>query len=409
LERIRARKRRRRLRADQKGGPRCELLEYYAAQAGIKPLPKVRDERVIDFPRLFSFIESPSDAIDVLGKLVRLSLRRRTHKIRINQVACEQTDHCAQSAAGALAVTAHKELRVTFGGVFPRAQDQRDIAIATGLPRRLGVSLPPPPGFLTFELFHGRRMREKATVSSQREEQTSLLTEYVNECLARYDYRLNRESAGYVASLVSEVIGNAEDHAGRPDWWVGAYLRQASDTTYGDCHITIFNFGRTLAQSLQDLPADSMLRRDIEDLVTEHTKRGLFRPHWTPENLWTLYALQEGVSRHNTRPDKIGDRGQGTADMIRFFQHLGKSRAAQSEPRMCVVSGRTHILFDGRFEMRLQVARSGERRRIIAFNKRNDLQLPPDPACVRNLEAYFPGTLISLRFYLDHEHLSGIE
>ena len=102
--------------------------------------------------------------------------------------------------------------------------------------------------------------------------------------------------------------------------------------------------------------------------------------------------------------NSLGYRGYGTVDMIEFFQRLGQS--PQSQPRMCVVSGRTHIAFDNRYhQMRPQVTQSGETRRIIAFNKDNNLEQPPEAGYVKQLRHFFPGTLIGLRFYLDKRHL----
>ena len=119
------------------------------------------------------------------------------------------------------------------------------------------------------------------------------------------------------------------------------------------------------------------------------------------DDLWTLYALQGGVSRRNYEKREIGNYGQGTANMIQMFQDLGGDRIAR--PKMCVLSGSTLVLFDGRYRM---VEKNGSR--IIAFNRRNDLRKPPDSRCVRHLEHYFPGTLISMRFMLDRGHLSEI-
>lgn len=115
---------------------------------------------------------------------------------------------------------------------------------------------------------------------------------------------------------------------------------------YGDCHITIVNFGTTLRDSLQSLPSNSKLRLDIETLTALHAGRSFFvRPHWNPDDLWTLYALQEGVSRYNKGVDDIGTRGVGTADVIDFFQQLGKSQAAGSEPKMCIgADSQGHLL-----------------------------------------------------------------
>lgn len=120
-----------------------------------------------------------------------------------------------------------------------------------------------------------------------------------------------------------------------------------------------------------------------------------------------MYALQGGVSRKNAGKDHVGDYGQGTADLIEFFQELGQTAGAEAVPKMCVLSGHTIVQFDGRYCMQRVENELGVWR-IIAFNKENSLDLPPDPESVRHLPSYFPGTLISMRFYLDPEYLHAI-
>jgi hypothetical protein len=364
-------------------------------------------------PEIFSFIEAPDATLGVLRALVSRSVTRKVKRFFIDQEECKQVDLCAEAVASVLVREATRALRLQVTGRLPQDPLQRDVAKAAGLPRFLGAKLDPPLGFVTLGLVAGRKRAEKANVSSQREIVTTRLTNYVNACLKRYNWSLSRSAARYLSSIVGEVIGNAEDHSqehsSEANWWVAAYLHEASDLAYGDCHITIFNFGRTLYESMQELPLDSLLRKGIESLVEEHTKRGFFsRPSWTPENLWTLYALQEGASRYQVGEKILNDRGQGTADMIQFFQRLGQSKAASSEPRMCIVSGRTHILFDNTYQMQLQRTEAGPTRRIIGLNSSNTLSEPPDERYVRHLESSFPGTLISLRFYLDEEHLNTI-
>ena len=365
---------------------------------------------VIHFPERFSFIEEPDQAIEILETLVAASLHHATKRIYIQQDRCSLIDLCAEAAASALAIDACNHCRVSFGGQFPESSEQREIVIATGMPRNLGISLPEPPGFLRFALHKGRRSnRERATISSEREKAATNLTEYVNRCLKEVGYSLSTRGAKYLADIVGEVINNAEEHSGLAEWWIAGYLRRRDDREYGDCHVTIFNFGHTIHESLLTLPKASQLRQDIEELVRIHAKAGYFqRSRWSEEGLWTLYALQEGVSRHNTESDRIGDRGIGTADMIDFFQRLGRTQSPDRSPKMSVVSGQTHIVFDDRYRLAPQTTESGEKRRIIAFNDDNDFRKPPSDQHVRRLERRFPGTLISLRFYIDQEHLRSV-
>ena len=48
------------------------------------------------------------------------------------------------------------------------------------------------------------------------------------------------------------------------------------------------------------------------------------------------------------------------------------------------------------------------KRGIIAYNKDNDIFQPPETNYVKRLKKYFPGTVISLNFFLDREYLTQI-
>jgi hypothetical protein len=216
-------------------------------------------------------------------------------------------------------------------------------------------------------------------------------------------FELSRTGKFRLSSLITEVIGNAEEHGGR--WYTIAYFHQ-SDDRLGHCHIALFNFGRTICESLRELAASDELKSRIDSLIAKHNERGFLRgllnPTWEEEALVTLFALQEGVSRLSFTK-KGRDRGNGTVNMIEFFNQL-----AGGSQRMCLISGRTYILFDGKFDLEKKVLENGEERRVIAFNRTNSLEIPPDRDHVRTLPLGFPGTIISIRFDLDRSNLEKL-
>ena len=356
-------------------------------------------------PETFSFIEEPELALIAIQRFVGAVVSGAL-VVSVDQSMCKRIDLCAASVLNALALEAGSRYRVQYSGQYPANAEATEIVLATGLPKALSLPLPEPEGFLTFPLVRGAGKPATATQSTMKELEASKLADYVSDCLDKYGFKLTRDGLRLLGSLVGEVLTNAEEHSGTTDWWIAAYLRQPKDAQYGDCHITIFNFGDTLADSLQKLPTNSRLRKEMDDLVRMHTKRSFFRRRrWTQDDLWTLYALQEGVSRLNVEEGALGNRGLGTIAMIEMFQALGQVLQGADRPMMCVLSGNTHILFDGTFRLAPKPSGDGEERRIIAFNDTNDLGRPPDGGYVRHLKRRFPGTLISLRFYIDPEYL----
>lgn len=369
--------------------------------------PTRADTVSIDFPGTFSFIENPDQTVAVLDQLAR-ALRNGASGIIVNQSECKIIDYGAECAFSAIIHESNATKRTNFEGSFPSDLEQRAIVFAAGIPRSIGVDLPELQGFYCFPLQKGTKAKERPARSSQRERVTTEATSYFNSCLKTYGYALTETGLDHLASLLGEVIGNAEEHSGRRKWWIGGYMRR-SEEARGDCHITIFSFGKTLCESLQTLPLESPLRLRIEELTRKHSKAGFFkRGSWAEDDLWTLYALQERVSKHNIGID-FGDRGIGTVKMIKFFQALGQHIDPQKPPMMSIVSGRTHILFDNKYSFGKKLGPTGEEQVILAFNADNDIEKKPDPKAITHLENYFPGTMISLRFYLDDEYLKALK
>lgn len=358
---------------------------------------------------MYSLIDNPDESLRTIERFVESVRSPSVRTVHLDQSRCRQIDYDAEALSGAIAQLARareREHSFLLRGTSPRDPEAAAVVLATGVPWIIGVDdLPEQPEFRRFELVRGQGGNERARSSSTRERTTQDLVLYIDQCLNDYKFGLTMKGRKYLSRIVGEVIGNAEDHGGTSHWWAGAYLRQPEGASVGDLHLTIFNLGRTIAETLQTLPEASALRRSIEELVRKHKR--LWHGQWKIDMLWTVYALQEGVSRKNQGEERIGNQGRGTADLIEFFQVLGEVHDGV-KPRMCLISGHTHILFDeDRFPIRRVRIGDGEVRRI-AFNHDNSLEQPPSRDVVRRLRRPFPGTLISLRFYLDPKHLRTI-
>ena len=96
--------------------------------------------------------------------------------------------------------------------------------------------------------------------------------------------------------------------------------------------------------------------------------------------------------------------------MIEMFHDIGASDTGL-KPQMTIISGKTQIIFSEEYKMQLvqftedKAFGTGEKQ-IIAFNKDNDIYQPSDFNNVKKLKQYFPGTVISLKFYLDSRYIA---
>jgi hypothetical protein len=97
--------------------------------------------------------------------------------------------------------------------------------------------------------------------------------------------------------------------------------------------------------------------------------------------------------------------------MIERFFAIGGTDGDQS-PKMTIVSGHTVIKFDDKYKMRDEQFSDdpvfgNTKSKIIAFNQENDIYQPADQHNVYNMKEFFPGTVISLKFYLDREYIES--
>lgn len=381
-----------------------ELLGVYSSLVGLERTTH-RGTHTIKFPSVFSFIEQPDDALQVLEEIVSYSMGDQHLLLTLDQSDCTRVDLGAQAAASVLAKSAFQNHGVDFRGKFPKERAAREQVLAAGLPKNMGLQLKEPPGFLCYPLRYGKRGRDRGFRSSDAEWAAQHFVEYINRCLGRHGSKLSLDGVEYLSTIVTEVLNNAEEHSEKPHWWIAGYLRSPPDGEPSDCRLTLFNFGRSIAESLRTLPKESMQRRSIEEILVAQRAATRPRRKWFPEKIWTILAIQQRVSRKNISRTEIGNQGQGLAKLIQFFQRIGQSGSA-GPAKMCIVSGRTFLLFDGKYPIQ-PIPPDGRLR--IALNASNDLKTPPDGDYARRLNKVFPGTLISLRFHLDKDHLNELE
>lgn len=208
-----------------------------------------------------------------------------------------------------------------------------------------------------------------------------------------------------MSKYTGEILNNAQDHSGHDEAIITGYLDNSNSTHL--CEIAIFNFGKTIADTFREMPGTSYTHEEIDGYIKEHQKWSLFGSDWTKDNLLTVVALQGHISSKNLRKDQ--DRGQGTVDLIEFFQRMHKQcidvEQSNSMTEMAILSGSTHIYFDGSYTMR----EDSNGRKVIAFNHTNDLHQKPDSKYVKNLhDLFFPGTVISIRFPMKHEDIESL-
>ncbi len=375
------------------------------------------DDYVINIPKNFSLIENPEETLEILSKLIYAVHRPSIYNLFIDHSSCNLIDMDASTLMDIIIMEAKKEWSrrnkiSPLHGRYSLINKVNEILKVAGLHKHidhLHSHLLPEEvkkNYTTFDLVIGNKNDTiKPGMPRHRDFTATKLTDYFDNILKKHKVKLTISGKSKLSQLITEVLDNTEQHSNTAHWYVIGYRDED-----GVCNIAIINFGDSIHKTLSSANLDSNTRMHITSLINKHTKTGLFnvKNNWSEESLWTLYALQEGISRFNTDESIKNDyiRGTGTTKLIDFFMQLS-SKDDSNKPKMAIVSGNTYILFDNKYKLKDKNLAGGNRK-IIAFNPTNDLYEKPDSNNVKTLKYYFPGTVISLRFKLDDIYLQSI-
>jgi len=361
-------------------------------------------------PKAFSIIDNPQESLEKIRELV-LSVRGglKTRKIVINHTDLESIDLAAETLLGYCVFEFDKERKgktdkILIQGNYPDNPYLRKYLKATGIIKNLEVEheyldKDEENELKIFRKTNGRHTQQDDVGHSDFKENTvAQFALHLNECLETNSRRLTEIGSNLLTTYIGEIIGNAEEHPSINRWAIYGYLDN-SENGSNMCEIAIFNFGGSIADSFKLLSKDSYAYKQVRPYIDRHKKGGLFDENWTEDALLTLIALQGGVSSKNQ--DETSDSGQGTIDAISFFQKISEECnqvGRSSTATMAILSGRTHVLFDGRYALQKDV----NDREVIAFNRENSLDVRPDSNYIRLLKNInFPGTVISIRFPIE--------
>ena len=259
----------------------------------------------------------------------------------------------------------------------------------------------------TIGIHTGERSQKKPSENKKGSTATKIVG-YVNENLNKYDYKLTDLDRNEMESLIAEVLNNAEDHGLNSKWYATATLfednRMLNDPTkeiIGELTITILNFGKSFYEGLEETKTENIdTYKDLEELYNAASKcKG--GGQFGKGDYFTLYALQEGISRLKYIEQS---RGTGTMKFINSFLSIGdyENKEKKYFPSLHILSGNTLLKCDNKFKSFLV---DGDY--CLSLNLENDLSIPPQQSHLRPLIAKFPGTVLAIKIYLNKNHLKN--
>lgn len=347
---------------------------------------------IVQLPEIFSITSNPKETLQKLYEIASLFFREEDLNISI---LCEQTKNMDLSALiilDTIIVKGRKYIsnlgfKCQINGDFPSDANTKELFIFSGLPKHLDLLRGISPRVEILDPF--------STIDDTNLE-THRIIDYYNNCLKRNGYQLNNKGRVYFHKLINEIVDNARIHNGyKGKFYCGGFY--SHNIKKGQ--LSIISFGNTMYESLSSESTSENIKAKIKEYINDQKK--FYDLNYNEEMSWTVFALQYKISRLNSK--ETPDRGTGTIQFIETFMDMGQTMT-DNKPVMSLVSGNTHILFDGTYTLKEKVI-NNERVKVIAFNKNNNLKDKPDKSYVKDLNIKFPGVIINVEFFVDPAYL----
>lgn len=229
---------------------------------------------------------------------------------------------------------------------------------------------------------------------------------FVNESIKGSGFELDEQGENNMDNLMSEILGNAEDHSLLNQYFVnGVSFKENDDDGIVELNLVILNLGDSIYEGFQKTKdQNKKINSQMENLFDIHMKilNGKFDNNYSKESLFTLYALQEGVSRLKFKEQS---RGNGTMNFIRAFMNLGAFGEDDSnyESKLNVISGHTVIECPNKYKPHLNGTLYQ-----LSLNDKNNIKELPDRKCIFVNKEYFPGTILQVKIYMCKKYFMKI-
>lgn len=241
-------------------------------------------------------------------------------------------------------------------------------------------------------------------IDSEREISITKTVDYIIKCLSRMNRNLTSTAETNFYKVIGEVIQNSDEHSDTNKRYSIGYFEDIEDANnhYGVFNLSILNFGNTIYETFKNPDCNNKeVVQQMQDLSEKYTKGGLFsRAVFEEETLWTLYALQDGITRK-----KDWKRGNGSIRFIESFFKLKGVDINDDITKMVITSGNTRIVFNGAYKIAEKVrGKEGKVYKMMTFNESGNIEEKPNSEFVKFEKNYFPGTIISVKIRIDYEN-----
>lgn len=376
---------------------------------------------IFKVPKQFSIVDFPNESYRFIQNILGALVLQKYQTIIIDYAECERVDLGAQVLLDIILkdIIFFFDKCKGFKPTMPKVKNIKGINILDENVRKLLFSVGSPaihsnrtinfPDIIPYKLcIHDREVDgDPVTISEQKDLDTTKLVDYVINCLNSLGRTLTGEKLDDLSTVIGEILINAEEHSTTKFRFSIGYFHkiEIEGKQFGVFRLAILNFGKTIYEKFKDpnCPNKAIVHK-MTSLSEKYTKSNFFNSKkFEEETLWTLYALQEGVT--SVAPEKYKKRGTGSMAFIEsFFNIKGKMKNVDEFSRMAIHSGNTSITFDGTYNTTPREV-DGDEYKFMTFNKTNNIDDKPDSKYVKYVDNYFPGTIISAKILFNEDDL----
>lgn len=233
---------------------------------------------------------------------------------------------------------------------------------------------------------------------------TTKIVDYLEGCLNKSGFGFKPLGRNHIEGVIGEILNNAEDHSPFNEYYVTSTFSMKNiraekrEDFIGVLNMNFLNFGYSFYEGISE--TNEKNKDDYFDLE-EKFRSGKYS-NFTEDNMFTLWALQEGVSRLKYEDES---RGTGTIKFINGFLYIGDYNENGCNPYLKIISGNTILICDNVYRP-FGEENNGVSTYFVSLNKNNNLDDPPDSKNLKHMDKKFPGTMLAVKIYINGKHLS---
>jgi hypothetical protein len=373
-------------------------------------------------PENFSIVDNPKDSYEFIRIVLGSLITRKYAIVNIDYSECKKLDLDAQVFFDILL----KDVIKFFKRCEPYKRNRKQVQEINGINvvnkdvQKLLFSVGSPvihsnkslnfPDIIPYKLcIHDSEVNgDPVKIREQKDLDTTKLVDYVIDCLKTLNRTLSPDRLDDLSIVIGEILINAEEHSTTKHRFSIGYFYEITenDKHYGVFRLAILNFGKTIYEKFKDpnCPNKDVVEK-MQALSKQYTNRKYFIfKDFEEETLWTLYALQEGVT--SVAPNRYSKRGNGSIQFIEsFFNIKGEKKETDDFSKLAILSGNTSIVFDGTYGITSEEI-NGESYKFMTFNNSGNIYDKPDAKFVKFADNYFPGTIISAKIMFNEDDLT---